>query len=97
LCAPAPAYPQVVAQEGLKLLGWRAVPIKAEVVGRFAKATQPRIWQVRARAGVLWVLRQLRVLWVLRQPGFVGAGSGGPVHVLDGCLPPPPPLFPVLP
>jgi len=23
------------------------VPVKHEVVGRFAKATQPRIWQVR--------------------------------------------------
>lgn len=36
-----------VAAEGLKLLGYRTVPVNHEVVGRFAKATQPRIWQVR--------------------------------------------------
>jgi hypothetical protein len=35
-----------LAQEGLKLLGYRQVPVKHEVVGRFAKATQPRIMQV---------------------------------------------------
>jgi hypothetical protein len=35
-----------LAQEGLKLLGYRTVPVKHEVVGRFAKATQPRIMQV---------------------------------------------------
>uniref|UniRef100_A0A383V5K3 glutamate synthase (ferredoxin) n=1 Tax=Tetradesmus obliquus TaxID=3088 RepID=A0A383V5K3_TETOB len=37
---------EVVAAEGLALLGWRQVPIAPEVVGRFAKATQPRIWQM---------------------------------------------------
>mmetsp|Transcript_9319 Transcript_9319/g.16479 ORF Transcript_9319/g.16479 Transcript_9319/m.16479 type:complete len:1638 (+) Transcript_9319:28-4941(+) len=39
-------YEEVLAKEGMKLLGWRAVPVKPEVVGRFAKATQPRIWQI---------------------------------------------------
>eukprot|EP00882_Tetradesmus_deserticola_P001840 GHRQ01001973.1.p1 GENE.GHRQ01001973.1~~GHRQ01001973.1.p1 ORF type:complete len:1051 (+),score=503.61 GHRQ01001973.1:46-3198(+) len=37
---------EVVGAEGLSLLGWRQVPVAPEVVGRFAKATQPRIWQV---------------------------------------------------
>jgi len=37
---------EVVAGEGLKVLGYRQVPVAHEVVGRFAKATQPRIWQV---------------------------------------------------
>jgi hypothetical protein len=37
----------VVASEGLKLLGYRQVPVDKAVVGRFAKETQPRIWQVR--------------------------------------------------
>ncbi|KAI8464547.1 MAG: ferredoxin-dependent glutamate synthase [Monoraphidium minutum] len=36
----------VLAKEGLELLGFRQVPVKKEVVGRFAKATQPRIMQV---------------------------------------------------
>jgi glutamate synthase (ferredoxin) len=39
-------YEGAIAQQGLKLLGWRAVPVRNEVVGRFAKATQPRVWQV---------------------------------------------------
>jgi glutamate synthase (ferredoxin) len=39
-------YEEVLAKEGLKLLAWRQVPVRHEVVGRFAKATQPRIWQV---------------------------------------------------
>jgi glutamate synthase domain-containing protein 1 len=43
---------EVVAAEGLGLIGWRQVPIAPEVVGRFAKATQPRIWQVRWCLGV---------------------------------------------
>jgi glutamate synthase (ferredoxin) len=37
---------EVLSKEGLKLLGYRDVPVKHEVVGRFAKATQPRIAQV---------------------------------------------------
>jgi glutamate synthase (ferredoxin) len=37
---------QVASKEGLKVVGWRKVPVKSEVVGRFAKVTQPRIWQV---------------------------------------------------
>jgi glutamate synthase domain-containing protein 1 len=39
-------YEEVLAAEGLTLLGWRAVPVDHAVVGRFAKATQPRIWQL---------------------------------------------------
>lgn len=42
-----------VSAEGLKLLGYRQVPVANEVVGRFAKATQPRIWQVRGLTLVL--------------------------------------------
>ncbi len=41
-------FESVVTKEGLKLLGWRQVPVAHEVVGRFAKDTQPRIWQVRS-------------------------------------------------
>ena len=37
---------EVCAREGVKLVGWRAVPVAPEVVGRFAKATQPRFAQV---------------------------------------------------
>lgn len=36
----------VLAKEGLALVAYRPVPVAHEVVGRFAKATQPRIAQV---------------------------------------------------
>jgi len=37
---------EVLAKEGLALAAYRPVPVKHEVVGRFAKATQPRFTQV---------------------------------------------------
>jgi hypothetical protein len=37
---------EVLAKEGLTLVAYRPVPVKHEVVGRFAKATQPRFVQV---------------------------------------------------
>lgn len=36
----------VAAKEGVKVIGWRKVPVDHEVVGRFAKVTEPRTWQV---------------------------------------------------
>jgi hypothetical protein len=39
-------FEAVAAKEGCKVVGWRKVPVKHEVVGAFAKATQPRIWQI---------------------------------------------------
>ncbi|KAK3249813.1 hypothetical protein CYMTET_40777 [Cymbomonas tetramitiformis] len=36
----------VLADEGLKLLAWRKVPVVDEVVGEYAKATQPIIEQI---------------------------------------------------
>ena len=42
---------EVLAKEGLQLIGYRAVPVKHEVVGRFAKATQPRFAQVIVGGG----------------------------------------------
>ncbi|PNH05784.1 Ferredoxin-dependent glutamate synthase, chloroplastic [Tetrabaena socialis] len=36
----------VCAKEGVKVLGWRKVPVDHSIVGRFAKVTEPRIWQV---------------------------------------------------
>ena len=43
----------VLRKEGLKLLGWRKVPVHSSVVGRFAKVTEPSIWQlfVEGKAG----------------------------------------------
>ncbi|KAG2493454.1 hypothetical protein HYH03_008271 [Edaphochlamys debaryana] len=36
----------VCAKEGVKVVGWRKVPVDHNIVGRFAKVTEPRIWQV---------------------------------------------------
>jgi hypothetical protein len=37
----------VVATEGrCRVVGWREVPVDKEVVGRLARVTEPRIWQV---------------------------------------------------
>jgi glutamate synthase domain-containing protein 1 len=37
----------VVAAEGrCRVVGWRKVPVDREVVGRLARVTEPRIWQV---------------------------------------------------
>lgn len=71
---------EVVAAEGLKVLGYRKVPVVEEVVGRFAKATQPRIWQVRYpyERGIRVMIR---VGWVQREHmrwrGRGGGGRGG--------------------
>ena len=40
-----------MAAEGFEVLGWRAVPVAPEVVGRFAKATEPRISQIVVKDG----------------------------------------------
>lgn len=37
----------VVAAEGrCRVVGWRKVPVDKEIVGRLARVTEPRIWQV---------------------------------------------------
>jgi glutamate synthase (ferredoxin) len=40
------AVEQVVAEEGLQLLGWRPVPVKPEILGVQARDNQPQIEQV---------------------------------------------------
>lgn len=61
-------YEAAIAQEGMALLGWRQVPVDHAVVGRFAKATQPRVWQVLVKAPQGVVGDELeRALFVLRK------------------------------
>ena len=36
---------KAISNEGMKVLGWRAVPTKNEIVGPMAKSTQPGIEQ----------------------------------------------------
>ncbi|NEO41790.1 MAG: glutamate synthase subunit alpha [Moorea sp. SIOASIH] len=37
---------EILAQEGLKVLGWRVVPVRSEILGIQAKANQPHIEQL---------------------------------------------------
>jgi glutamate synthase (ferredoxin) len=39
-------FEQIVKDEGLKVLGWRSVPVKPEVLGPLAKQYQPLIEQL---------------------------------------------------
>ncbi|GIL47362.1 hypothetical protein Vafri_4198, partial [Volvox africanus] len=58
----------VCAKEGVKVVGWRKVPVNHEVVGRFAKVTEPRIWQVLIEGKVGQVGDELeRELFVVRK------------------------------
>ncbi len=61
-------FEEVAVKEGLKVLGWRKVPVKTEVVGRFAKATMPRIWQVAVEGKAGQVGAELeREMFILRK------------------------------
>ncbi|CAA9586105.1 Ferredoxin-dependent glutamate synthase [uncultured Synechococcales cyanobacterium] len=44
---------QVLLKEGLKLLGWREVPVRPEILGVQARENQPRIEQVLVQAEML--------------------------------------------
>lgn len=55
------------AAEGLAIVGWRDVPVDQEVVGRMARATQPRIVQVIVRADGLQGDELERELFILRK------------------------------
>ena len=45
---------KVIEEEGLKLLGWREVPVDESVVGPFALATLPKIEQVLVQVRSMW-------------------------------------------
>lgn len=66
-------YEEVVAKEGLTLLGWRAVPVKPEVVGRFAKATQPQIWQIMVEGKQVGISMVIRTVTCSATPQFYTA------------------------
>lgn len=59
---------EVCKKEGVTLVAWRKVPVDQTVVGRFAKVTEPRIWQlvVEGKQGQLGDELE-RELFVLRK------------------------------
>lgn len=58
---------QVVVAEGLKLIGWRSVPVKPEVLGPQALENQPLIEQVFVQADTLSGDELERQLYLLRK------------------------------
>ncbi len=60
-------FKKIVEKEGLKLLGWRSVPINDSVIGKIARKTQPVMEQVfiskgRASADVFEFERRLYII-----------------------------------
>ncbi len=58
---------EAAAAEGITIVGWREVPVDAEVVGRMARATQPRVMQVLVRSDTLTGDELERELFILRK------------------------------
>src|SRR5690348_11852566 len=63
------AFEQVIAEEGLELLGWRDVPVKSDAIGVQARTTEPVIRQVFLARGVLDEAQSERKLYVVRKRG----------------------------
>jgi glutamate synthase (NADPH/NADH) large chain/glutamate synthase (ferredoxin) len=61
------AFEQVIAEEGLELLGWRDVPVNSEAIGVQARRTEPVIRQVFLARGVFDEARFERKLYVIRK------------------------------
>ena len=59
----------ICSKEGVKFLGWREVPVNAEILGRRAKETMPAIWQcfVQRPADIERGLDFDRKLYVIRR------------------------------
>lgn len=67
LAAAKALVAKVLEEEGLPLLGWRAVPVDAAVVGPVAQRTEPTIEQVVVGAGGLGGDELERKLYVVRK------------------------------
>jgi glutamate synthase (NADPH) large chain len=63
------AFEQVIAEEGLNLLGWRDVPVNSEAIGVQARTTEPVIRQVFLARGRLDEAQFERKLYVVRKRG----------------------------
>ena len=73
----------VAEKEGLEFLGWRAVPVKPEILGQRAREKMPAIWQgfVRRPAGVAQGLDFDRKLYVARR--VFEQSCGGDTYVVS--------------
>jgi glutamate synthase (NADPH/NADH) large chain/glutamate synthase (ferredoxin) len=60
-------FGKIIAEEGLRLLGWRDVPVKSDVIGVVARRTEPFIRQVFIARDVLNEGQFERKLYVVRK------------------------------
>jgi glutamate synthase (NADPH/NADH) large chain/glutamate synthase (ferredoxin) len=58
---------KVIAEEGARLLGWRDVPVKSDVLGELARRTEPAIRQVFIARDILDPPAFERKLYVIRK------------------------------
>ena len=60
-------FANVIAEEGLRLLGWRDVPVKSDAVGPVARSTEPFMRQIFIARDVLNEAQFERKLYVVRK------------------------------
>ena len=60
-------FAKVIAEEGLRLLGWRDVPVKSDAIGEVAQRTEPFMRQVFIARDVLNEGQFERKLYVIRK------------------------------
>ncbi len=60
-------FGRIIAEEGLRLLGWRDVPVKSDVIGVVARRTEPFVRQVFIARDVLNEGQFERKLYVVRK------------------------------
>src|SRR5260370_42153043 len=59
---------RIAQEEGLTVLGWRDTPVKANAIGRIARASQPYIEQIFIRGAAAMTQDELeRKLYVVRR------------------------------
>ncbi|MGA6826782.1 glutamate synthase large subunit [Nitrospira sp. NS4] len=60
-------FAKVIAEEGLRLLGWRDVPVKSDAIGAVARSTEPFMRQIFIARDVLNEAQFERKLYVVRK------------------------------
>lgn len=68
-------FEQVVTAEGLRPLGWRAVPVQPQVLGQLARQNQPLIEQIVVESAGLTGDDLERVLYLVRRQVLRAVGS----------------------
>ncbi|MCC6141746.1 MAG: glutamate synthase large subunit [Nitrospira sp.] len=68
-------FANMIAEEGLRLLGWRDVPVKSDAIGPVARSTEPFMRQVFIARDVLNEAQFERKLYVVRKRAETAVGQ----------------------